>query len=237
MSMKIRVVVDEREKPSGIPELLKEYGLQVEYQMLEVGDYVVSPDYAVERKKGRDFLKSLYSGRLFDQAHQLCETYDHPVLVVEGELPLFVREMARPRAFWGALTTLAFEYGLSVFFTADAGQTADFIYTLTRHRGFARPRGPLIRKKPRVKGLERTQLFLVSSLPGIGPKLADRALRRFGTVRRVFSASVAELSSVDGIGRIKAEKMAEILDAHYHPAEKPPKQLRLDKTQVRPENF
>jgi len=225
--MKIRVVVDEREKPSGIPELLKEYGLQVEYQMLEVGDYVVSPDYAVERKKGRDFLKSLYSGRLFDQAHRLCETYDRPVLVVEGELPLFVREMARPRAFWGALTTLAFEYGLSVFFTADAGQTADFIYTLTRHRGFARPRGPLIRKKPRVKGLERTQLFLVSSLPGIGPKLADRALRRFGTVRRVFSASVAELSSVDGIGRIKAEKMAEILDAHYHPAEKPPKQLRL----------
>ena len=227
---KIRVVVDEREKPSGVPELLKDYGLQVEYQMLDVGDYVVSPDCAVERKEERDFLKSLYSGRLFDQAHRLCETYDRPVLVVEGELPLFVREMAKPRAFWGALITLACEYGLSVFFTADAWQTADFIYTLTRRRGFARPKGPLIRKKPRVKGLERTQLFLVSSLPGIGPKLADRALRRFGTARRVFSASVAELSSVGGIGRIKAEKMAEILDAHYHPAEKPPKQLRLDKT-------
>jgi len=230
MSVKIQVVVDEREKPSGVPDMLKEYGLQVEYQMLDVDDYVVSPDCAVERKEERDFLKSLYSGRLFDQAHRLCETYDRPVLVVEGEFPLFVREMAKPRAFCGTLTTLAFEYGLSVFFTANAGQTADFIYTLTRHRGFARPKGPLIRKKPMVRGLERTQLFMVSSLPGIGPKLADRALKRFGTVRRVFSASVAELSSVDGIGRIKAEKMAEILDAHYHPAEKPPKQLRLDKT-------
>jgi len=228
--MKIRVVVDEREKPSGVPELLKEYGLQVEYQMLDVGDYVVSSDCAVERKEERDFLKSLYSGRLFDQAHRLCETYDRSALIVEGKLPLFVREMAKPRAFWGALTTLAFEYGLSVFFTADAGQTADLIYTLTKRKGLVRPRGLLVRKRPRVRDLEKNQLFLVSSLPGIGPKLADRALRRFGTARRVFSASVAELSSVHGIGRIKAEKMAEILDAHYHPAEKPSKQLRLDKT-------
>jgi len=230
MSMKVRVVVDEREKSSRVPDLLKEYGLQVEYQMLDAGDYIVSPECAVERKEERDFLKSLYSGRLFDQAHRLCETYNRPAFIVEGKLPLFAKEMAKPRAFWGALTTLAFEYGLNVFFTADAGQTADLIYTLTKRKGLVRPKGPLIRKKLKARTLEKNQLFLVSSLPGIGPKLADRALRRFGTVRRVFSASVAELSSVYGIGRIKAEKMAEILDAHYHPAEKPPKQLRLDKT-------
>ncbi len=237
MSMKFRVVVDEREKPSGVPYMLKEFGLQVEYKMLEVGDYIVSWECAVERKEERDFLKSLYAGRLFDQAHRLCETYDRPVLIVEGKLPLFVREMAKPRVFWGALTTLAFEYGLSVFFTADTRQTADLIYTLTKRKGLVRPRGPLIRKKLKAKTLNKNQLFLVSSFPSIGPKLADRALRRFGTVRRVFSASVAEFSSVDGIGRKKAEKIAEILDASYNPAERQPKQLRLDKTQIRPENF
>lgn len=230
MSEKLRVAVDERERSSGVPELLKEFGLKVEYRMLEVGDYIISPECAVERKKERDFLKSLYSGRLFDQAHRLSETYDRPALIVEGKLPLFVEKMARPRTFWGALTTLAFEYGLNVFFTADARQTANLIYTLTKHRGFARPKGPLIRRKPKARTLEKTQLFLASSLPGIGPKLADRILKRFGTVRRVFSASVAELSSVDGIGRIKAENIAKILDAYYRPAEKPPKQLCLDKT-------
>jgi DNA excision repair protein ERCC-4 len=141
VSKKLRVAVDEREKPSGVPDLLKEFGLQVEYRMLDVGDYVVSPECAVERKRERDFLKSLYSGRLFDQAYRLCEAYDHPVLIVEGELFLFVKRMARPRVFWGALTTLAFEYGLNVFFTADVRQTADFLYTLTKHRGFVRPKG------------------------------------------------------------------------------------------------
>lgn len=230
MSMKTRVVVDERERASGVPDLLKESGLQVEYRMLDVGDYVVSPDCAVERKEKRDFLKSLYSGRLFDQAHRLCEMYNRPVLIVEGAMPLFVGNMMKPRVFWGALTTLTLEYGLNTFFTADSQQTADLIYTLAKHRGFVRAKGPLIRKKPKARHLEKMQLLLVSSLPGIGPKLGDRVLKRFGTVRKVFSASVAELSSVGGIGRIKAEKVAKILDARYHPTEKPSKQLLLDKT-------
>jgi len=224
-----RVVVDEREKASRVPILLRELGLQIEYRMLDVGDYWVFPRCAVERKEEQDFVKSLYSGRLFEQAHRLCEAYDYPLLIVEGDFPVFIKKMQRPRAFWGALTTLTLQYGLGVFFTADAQQTADFIYTLAKHKSFTRPKGPLIEKRRKVKASDKMQLLLVSSLPGIGPKLADRALRRFGTARRVFSASVAELSSMDGIGRVKAEKIAEILDAHYHPIARPPQQLRFGK--------
>jgi len=138
--------------------------------------------------------------------------------------------MMRPRAFWGALVTLSLQYGLSLFFTLDIQQTADLIYTLVMRRRFVRPKRPLIRRKPRAGKLEKSQLLLVSSLPGIGPKLADRALERFGTVRRVFSASVAELSAVKGIGRITAEKISAFLDAPYRPIVEPPRQLSLDKT-------
>lgn len=230
MVMKPRVVVDERERASGVPVLLRELGLQVEYRMLDVGDYVVFPGCAVERKEERDFAKSLYSGRLFEQTHRLCKSYDYPLLIVEGDFPVFIKKMKRSRAFWGALTTLTLQYGLGVFFTADVQQTADFIYTLTTHRIFSRPKGPLIQKRRKVKSAEKLQLLLVSSLPGIGPKLADRALKRLGNARRVFSASVAELSTVDGIGRVKAEKVAEILDARYHPFARQPLQLRFGET-------
>jgi len=230
MSSKFRVIADERERLSGIPELLKVFGLQVEYRMLEVGDYVVSPECAVERKQERDFVKSLYSGRLFDQIHRLCEVYSRPVLVVEGEMPIVAKQMTKPRAFWGALTTLTFQYGLSIFFTAEAHQTADFIYILTTHKYFAKPKGPFIQKKQKTASLEKTQLSLVSNLPGIGPKLADRALKRFVTVRRVFNASTAEFSSVEGFGRKKSEKIASFLDACYRPTEKLSKQLQLSKT-------
>jgi len=229
MPVKLRIIVDEREKPSGVPDLLKTFGLQVEHRMLDVGDYVISPEYAVERKEGRDFFKSLYSGRLFDQAHRLSEAYDRPVLIVEGDIFSFTERVARPRVFWGALTTLTFQYGLNVFFTANAKQTANLIYTLTRHRGFAKPRGPLVRKMRKTGALEKMQMMLVSSLPSIGPKLAGRMLEKFGNVRSVFSASVAELSLVEGIGRITAEKIAKFLDAPYRPATKTPQQLQLGK--------
>jgi len=231
MPKTLRVVVDEREKISGIPGLLKEFGLLVECRMLDVGDYIISPDSAIERKQERDFLRSLYSGRLFDQAQRLSQTYEHPVLIVEGKLSYFIERMRKPRVFWGALATLTFQYGLNIFFTIEAQQTADLIYALTKRSSFVRPKGPFVQKKQKLISLEKSQLALVSSLPGLGLKLADRVLKQFGTVRRVFCASVAEFSLVEGVGRKKSEKIVKILDVPYRPVEKPPKQLELSQSQ------
>jgi len=225
MSAVDRVIVDEREKASGVPGMLKERGLMVEYRMLEVGDYVIR-GYAVERKESQDFVRSLYSGRIFDQAYRLRETYENPVLVVEGDITPLMDKKIKPRAYWGALAALTFDYGLKVLFTSDTAQTANLIYTLTRRRPL-KMKGPVVKKKPKVENLERTQILTVSTLPGIGPKLADRLLRDFETVRKVFMASIAELSAVKGIGRVKAHRIAEVLDASYRPFLKRPQQLRL----------
>jgi len=222
MAFRPRVIVDERERSSGVPESLRALSLQLDYRLLEIGDYVVSSDVAVERKAGRDFVKSLYSGRLFDQARRMRQFYSRPVLVAEGDLQLLIGEGTKPRAFWGALTTLVVQFGMSVFFTANAQQTADLICALVRRIGLTRPpRGPWVRKKPRVATLDtkRMQLSLVATLPSIGPKLAERVLLRFGSVRRVFGASAAELSSVRGLGRVKAERIVRFLDSEYSAAE------------------
>jgi len=224
----VRVVIDERERPSGVPEALKRLGVLVEFRFLEVGDYVVSPRCAVERKRVKDFLSSLYSGRLFDQASRLGETYERPVLVVEGDFPEVLSEASSPKALWGALATLAFQFDLTLFFTQSPEQTADLLFELATRESLAKPKGPFVKRKPKSKSLEQLQLSLVSMLPGIGPKLADRALKRFRTVRRVFDASVAELASVDGIGRSKAEKVAKVLDARYKQPSTEPQQLVLD---------
>ncbi|MGH9974136.1 MAG: ERCC4 domain-containing protein, partial [Nitrososphaeraceae archaeon] len=37
----MRIVVDKREKSSGIPELLKQSGVFVDFATLKVGDYIV----------------------------------------------------------------------------------------------------------------------------------------------------------------------------------------------------
>ncbi len=224
----IRVLVDERERASGIPEALRSMGILVEPRMLNVGDYVFSPECALERKSAADFVNSLYTGRLFDQAHRLSEAYENPVMLVEGRLRGLLDTMHNPRVFWGALVTLCLSHHIHVFFTEDADQSAEFIFTLARQVRFSASRGPVARGKPRLSTTRERQLYVVASLPGVGIKLADRMLSWSGSVRRVFSASISELSLVSGIGRTRAETITNLLDAPYKKSEKPPPQLKLD---------
>jgi ERCC4-type nuclease len=228
MSNTLRVLVDEREHASGIPERLQSMGVFVEARMLNVGDYILSSECALERKSAKDFVHSLYSGRLFDQARRLSEAYEIPMMLVEGQLSSLLDNMTNSRAFWGALLTLSLAYDIRVFFTEDLDQSAQFISTLARHTKFSASRGPVARGKPRLSTNKEKQIFVVSSLPGVGVKLAERLLGWFGSVRKVFKASIPELSLVNGVGRVRAETIAGLLDIPYERSEKSPPQLKLD---------
>ncbi|KFM15842.1 crossover junction endonuclease MUS81 protein, partial [Marine Group I thaumarchaeote SCGC AAA799-P11] len=82
----LRIIVDEREKKSGIPELLKSVGLNLEMKTLPIGDYIVAPETVVERKSIRDLMASVFDGRLFDQCTRLKEHFENPVVLMEGNV-------------------------------------------------------------------------------------------------------------------------------------------------------
>ena len=58
----LRIIVDERERKSGIPELLKSVGLNLEMKTLPIGDYIVAPETIVERKSIRDLMHRYLMG-------------------------------------------------------------------------------------------------------------------------------------------------------------------------------
>jgi len=210
-----RIVADDREKPSGVPDNLRNLGARVEFRLLDVADYVIG-DRAVERKATDDFVSSLFSGRLFDQARRLSESYATPLMIVEGDLQESLHRISRPRVFWGALLHLVLHYDVRPLFTLDARQTAELIFTYAHHLSLRRQRSPpIIVKKPRISSDTQFQLLVVGSLPAIGPKLAERLLERFGTVRRIFKASPSELAVRGGLGRSRAQKVSSILDLPY----------------------
>ncbi len=84
--MTIRIVVDEREKNSQVPTLLKNLGVFVDYEQLTVGDYVVTTETAIERKTVYDLINSIYDGRLFIQCSDLVNHYPKPFIIIEGNL-------------------------------------------------------------------------------------------------------------------------------------------------------
>ncbi|KAK6044022.1 ERCC4 domain protein, partial [Cooperia oncophora] len=50
----------------------------------QVGDYVLSPGIAVERKALDDLTQSLQSGRVFKQSEQMLRHYANSVLLIES---------------------------------------------------------------------------------------------------------------------------------------------------------
>lgn len=215
----LRVVVDTREKGSQVPSHLQKLGVALEYRLLDIGDYIVG-EWAIERKKDHDFVSSLFSGRLFDQARRLAAAYRSVIILIEGDLQATVGTLRNPRVYWGTLISLSLRFGIKIFLTFNEEQTAQFIYTLARRMGKKRrPIPPLLVKKPRRETLADWQLAVVESLPGIGPKLADQLLQAFGSVRRVFICSTTDLGTRGGIGRARALRVSHLLDAKYQTQE------------------
>jgi DNA excision repair protein ERCC-4 len=221
----VRVVVDERERPN-VPECLKKLGLTLDYRLLEEGDYIAA-EYALERKTVRDFISSLYSGRLFDQAYRLGQAYRFAVIIVEGNLYSELEKMKNPKVFWGALITLSFGYGIRAFFTRDPEETAELICVLAKRPPEVRSRPPAIIRKPKYGQIREGQIVLLQGLPGIGARLAQKLLRRFGTPRKVFLATESELNTKGGLGRAKTAKITSVLDTIYDGLDRKSEQLKL----------
>lgn len=210
-----RVVVDEREKASGVPDELAKLNVRVYFSRLPVADYVLNPEIAVERKSVTDLVSSVYDSRLFDQAARISAAYAKPFLLVEGDSKE-VGSLARNlKSYYGAIANVSIAYGLRVLYTANPTETALAISELLVHAR-AKPLSRMPSEVPRkAKSTPLQQVYLVSSLPGVGRRLAEKLLSKYGTPRRVLSLTSGELAMTAGIGWKRAEKVKEVLDSKY----------------------
>ncbi|MEM1927575.1 MAG: ERCC4 domain-containing protein [Acidilobaceae archaeon] len=219
MEKKVRVYADYREEPSGIPSLLEAAGLIVFRKQLEIGDYVLPGGVAVERKTVADFASSLFDGRLFEQASRLSDSYDVVVYIVEGDPRDFRLFHNKLKQIHSALAALVLSFDARILFSSSPRESASLIEALARKSAEERGGGrAVIHKKPRLSTLREWQLYVVSSLPGIGPRLAEKLLEQFKTVENVFTASLAELQRV--VGESRAERIKALLKTPYERREK-----------------
>ncbi|CAG9533528.1 unnamed protein product [Cercopithifilaria johnstoni] len=81
-----RVIVDMREFQSELPTVLYKRGIDLLPATIEVGDYILSPNIAVERKALDDLTQSLHSGRIFKQIEQMLRHYKNVILLIEANV-------------------------------------------------------------------------------------------------------------------------------------------------------
>jgi len=222
-----RVVADEREKAGGVPKELSKLNVRVYYSQLRAADYVLGPEVAVERKSVRDLVASVYDSRLFNQAAKLSASYVKPYLLIEGdstEVELLAKNL---KSFYGAIANVTLAYGLRVLYTANVKETAIAIAELLAHARARPPSATPSAAPSKAKSVPMQQLYLISSMPGVGGKLAERLLMKYETPRRVMGLRSGELALTRGIGWKRADKIKEVLDTKFTRSQEAKKQTRL----------
>jgi DNA excision repair protein ERCC-4 len=223
-----RVVADERERASGVPEELSKLNVRVYFNRLSVADYVLNPEIAVERKTVRDLVSSVYDSRLFYQAAKISAAYAKPFLLVEGDSKEVEGLVKNMQSFYGAIANVTLAYGLRILYTANPKETATAIAGLLKHARARPPAKMPAEVSPKAKSVPLQQLYLVSAMPGIGRKLAERLLAKYGTPRKVMSLAPAELALTQGIGWKRAEKIKEMMDTRFMRFKDTSPQARLE---------
>ncbi|WP_456472950.1 DEAD/DEAH box helicase [Methanocaldococcus sp.] len=203
----IKIIVDVREK--NIAKLLHKYA-DVELKTLEVGDYVLSDRVVVERKTSEDFVNSIIDKRLFSQLKNLKKV-EKPLLIIEGENFSRIHE----NALKGAILSVIFDFGIPILFTKNVDETVDLLIKIAEKEQLKEKRPITIRYGKTTMSLKEQQRFIVESLPDVGGALADRLLKHFKTVERVFTAKEDELMEVEGVGEERAKKIRKVLTAKY----------------------
>lgn len=209
-----RVVVDSREYNTAqdVVEELKGLGCEVIVSTLAVGDYVLSSEVAVERKRAMDLVNSIIDGRLFEQAEGLVEEYQEPYILIEGDLWVSVANRGiSANAVVAALAKVS-RMGVKTLWTMDESSTAYAIYSL------ATATGGVLKVVGRRKSMpiRELQIGLLASLPGIGVRRAVKLLKIYGTPLNALTNYRQWSSRLGGLSPSTMFMIRKVLEGGYN---------------------
>jgi len=198
------IIYDDREKTEAI-EILK-LKFKMEKRRLDVADFIISTDIGIERKKASDFEQSIIDGRLFTQAEKLKNEFKKPLIVIIGN----DFERIKPKALSGAFISLIVDYSIPLVFLNNEEEFAEFISKIVEREG-----KPVKERKTNFSrkntDFKLQKINVVEALPGVGPQLARKLLQKFKTLKNLFNADEKQLMEVEGVGKIKAKKIKDLI--------------------------
>jgi len=206
MSEQLHIYVDSNEasKRKDIITYFKFNGFDVEIKPLDVCDYVVSDRVGIERKDASDFIGSMKDGRVFSQAKGMAEIYEKPVIILEGSMKKALkRSKMRQSSIYGALSSLALDYGVNIIPTDDPASTAILLHRMAYREQVKESRTIQLRSVDRSLPMHQQQQYLLSGLPQIGVTLAEELLNTFETPYRVIMAFAEAEVKTSASGKTK----------------------------------
>ncbi len=213
MNKGIDIIADYREKASGIPDQLREKGVNVEFRELRSGDYYINGKITVERKTKEDFLQSLIANRLFLQCQKMKRYNEYPLMIIEGD-PYTTQHKINMQAIKGTILSVSVAWQIPVIITGHKEETTDVLIMAGQQTALAKV--PVVRSGYKPKRIRNRKIWFLQGLPEIGPVLSLRLLERYKSIHRIMNLSCDEFRQVEGIGQLKAGQIFEFVRNSEH---------------------
>ncbi|MDI6643909.1 MAG: DEAD/DEAH box helicase [Methanobacteriaceae archaeon] len=220
------IYADSRESNSKVLRELDKLNVDIRIKSLAVADYQVSNEVAIERKTAKDFVNSIIDKRLYKQAKELVENFKNPLIILEGD-DLY-SGFIHPNAIRGALASITVDFRIPIIPTRSQEDTASMIFRIAlREQMHERPEIQIRTEKKPLTLMEQ-QLYIVESLPNVGPVTAKKLLEEFGSVKNIICASEEDLRKVEGIGNKIARDIRKVLDSSIKTFQPLPEKKLID---------
>lgn len=206
------IVMDSRERskhPDIFRALIRRIDSEVKVDVLLLGDYLIpaDPPRLIERMTTNEIL----SKRKFAQIEgMVVDNPDmKPFILFEGAIAeIFKWRKVRPNSVYGKLLAILDGWNVPIIFSVDKKETADWLVNFHRRVTKKGETKKYIRPSARKKAsFEEQQVYVLSSIRGVGRKYAERLLQHFGSVRAIMNADIETLCEVEGIKKVRAGKI------------------------------
>ena len=200
------IIVDNREKNSLVIANLLALNIKLEFQQLEIADYIIG-NTAIERKTISDLISSMLNKRIFSQLENLKQ-YPNPLLIIENYQNLDLSETKlNENAIRGLLLSISIDHKIPIIFSKDEKETALFLSLLAKKKKTEIS----LRAKIKISDSKKLQ-FILEGFPSIGPKTAKKLLNKYKTIKSIINAPENEIRLL--LGK-KADKFLELLNKIY----------------------
>ncbi len=212
-----RIIIDKRELNSQVPKELEKLDCNLEFEILEVADYVVSGRVGFERKTaedwGHDFIETK---QFFPKLLDLKKAYEIPILIFECDpMDIFTVRNIPNDTIEAILNTIAL-HKIPVRYTYNAQGTAKLLkwFALREQTGGQTQLLQLHGSRRKLNPQQKKE-YVLSAIDGIGAGTAIKLLEKLGSIEAVINASVEQLAEVERVGLHTAHKIKEICEGKY----------------------
>jgi Fanconi anemia group M protein len=211
------IVADNRETASAVVRILSLMGVNLRLENLEVADYIISNRTGIERKRSKDFSDSIIDGRLFSELKELKNHFERAILILEED-PLKSSNI-NENALYGAISTVILNFGVTIYKTRDAQETAMFLYHLAKKEQTEKDVSINLRFEKAPKDISYLLEFIISGIPGVNSLRAKNLLRDFRTLQNILNADIPDLTKVENIGKKIAQEIYKLSRFEYQKPE------------------